>query len=109
VIARAIFSGCIKAPAEKTRSMKDFELYSRQVGNDWYFSLLAGTDRHKTQKEIMGTKIAVKGKEALKQKVRQTQQGESIFWFLSPQECLSCHYPSEGTVKEFKSIAINSR
>ncbi len=63
-----------------TRSMKGYELYSRQVEDVWYFSLLPGTNRLKTYAEISSPEVQVRGLEALKLVLDRLAGGEQLFW-----------------------------
>jgi hypothetical protein len=61
-------------------SMKGYELYSWKVRGEWYFSLLVGTNRLKTKKEVTSARVRVKGIEALKALLNQLASGEEVFW-----------------------------
>ena len=63
-----------------TRSMKGYELYSRQIDDVWYFSLLPGTNRLKTFTEISAPEVQVRGLDALKLVLDQLPSGEQLFW-----------------------------
>ena len=62
--------------AKKT-SLKGWELYVWQQDNTTYFSLMMGTNRLKTAKEIADA--AVKGMAAIQPKLDQLQKGELVF------------------------------
>lgn len=62
--------------AKKT-SLKGWELYVWQQDNTTYFSLMVGTNRPKTVKEI--DDAAVKGMAAIQPKLDQLQKGELVF------------------------------
>lgn len=62
------------------RSMKGYELYSWQTRGQWYFSLVTGTNRRKTYREVTSPKVRVKGVEELKRKLGLLPRGEEISW-----------------------------
>ena len=66
-----------------TRSMKGYELYSRQVDGVWYFSLLAGTNRLKTYAEISSPEVQVRGLDTLKLVLDRLAESEQLFWSAS--------------------------
>jgi len=72
----------LKVPHE----MKGYELYSWQEGNDWYFSILAGTDRIKTYAEVISNNpsaihlITVTGINSLKLVLAKFPEDEYITW-----------------------------
>ena len=71
-------------------SMKGYELYSWKEGDRWHFTLITGTNRIKTMKEINSDegfiseigwiKIHVVGVDAIKYVLTKLPQGESVFW-----------------------------
>lgn len=61
-------------------SMKGYELYSWQVGEVWYFSLLVGTNRLKTPDEISSSETRLEGLEALERELDELPRGERVFW-----------------------------
>jgi len=71
-------------------SMKGYELYSWEEGDRWHFTLITGTNRIKTMKEITSdegfiseigwVKIHVVGVDAIKYVLTKLPQGESVFW-----------------------------
>jgi hypothetical protein len=72
-------------------SMKEYELYSWVDDNQWHFTLITGTNRNKTMKEIVADEdfiseigwvnIHVLGVDAIKDVLIKLPQGESVFWF----------------------------
>jgi hypothetical protein len=76
---------------ELPRSMKGYELYSWQEGDEWYFKLMTGTNRNKTLKEIVSNTdeitefvdIRVSGVEFLYSLFKKLSDGESVFWSTS--------------------------
>jgi hypothetical protein len=61
-------------------SMKGYELYSWRTRGQWYFSLVTGTNRQKTYREVTSPKARVKGVEGLKGKLDLLPRGEEISW-----------------------------
>jgi hypothetical protein len=62
-------------------SMKGYELYSWQDGDQWYFSVLVGTNRNKTLDEIRSPGSAFKGAEALEAALKTIPAGQWVTWF----------------------------
>jgi hypothetical protein len=71
-------------------SMKGYELYSWEEGNQWRFTLITGTNRIKTIEEITSdtdfiseigwVNIHMVGVDAIKDVLIKLPQGESVFW-----------------------------
>lgn len=67
-------------------SMKGYELYSWPEGNDWYFSILVGTNRAKTYAEVISKApseihlVTVTGIDNLKSALAQFPEYEYITW-----------------------------
>ncbi|MGA1871802.1 MAG: hypothetical protein ACMUJM_25020 [bacterium] len=57
--------------------MKGYELYSWPIGDEWYFSLLPGTNRLKSSEEILSIGSDI---DSIKSKLGQLPEGEYIFW-----------------------------
>ena len=55
-------------------------MYSWQVGEVWYFSLLVGTNRLKTPDEISSSETRLEGLEALERELDKLPKGERVFW-----------------------------
>lgn len=80
----------LPTPVLLPASMKGYELYSWQVGDEWYFTVITGTNRNKTVEEIKAeenveskdgwVKITVIGAEELKNLLARIPAGESVFW-----------------------------
>jgi hypothetical protein len=62
------------------KSMKGWELYSWQMQGEWYFSLVAGTNRLKTLEEVSSPDVRVRGVDALKTELDELARGEQVFW-----------------------------
>ncbi len=59
---------------------KGVELYSWRDNQVWKFSLLVGTNRNKTEPEIMAKSVAVTGLEPLKARLATLAIGEYVSW-----------------------------
>ena len=97
-------------------SMKGYELYSWQVGDEWLFTLITGTNRNKTVEEIKASdnsetpdgwvKITVMGAEELKNLLARIPAGESVFWvdgLIAPAEFAK---PPAVLVDEIEEYAV---
>lgn len=77
-------------PTPLPHSIKGYELYSWQTGEDWNFTLITGTNRIKTFEEIIASgntvnedgfiKVSVGGVDELKKLLKLLPTGESILW-----------------------------
>jgi len=86
------------APPTGTKtSFKGWELYIWQQDSDTHFSLLLGTNRSKTDTEIVTA--AVKGIDAIKPKLDELEAGETVF---PCGRCLAGQAP-EGPAKEIRT------
>ena len=75
---------------ELPRSMKGYELYSWSEDSLWHFTLITGTNRNKTLKEIISNEdfiseagwvqIHVIGVDAIKTVLSKLPQNEHVFW-----------------------------
>ena len=84
-------------PAE---SMKGFELYSWQEGDQWKFSLLTGTNHEKTLDEVQSEDAALDGVDALRSALEGVSVGQTITW--SAKEPLA--FPPEEIVQQVEQI-----
>ncbi|MBN1316442.1 MAG: hypothetical protein JXA42_13285 [Anaerolineales bacterium] len=78
-----LLAGCKEETNEKPeldRSMKGYELYSWQDGEQWCFSLLMGTNRIKTYDEVTSLDVRIQGVDALLEELDRLPRGESLFW-----------------------------
>lgn len=83
------------APAAPTTSMKGWELYSWQPeNNQWRFVLVVGTNRLKTNQELLSDPSAVNGVERIKDKLAELQKGEQVFWAAPPDSPFRLPPPS---------------
>ena len=100
-------SGC-GAAAQPTvtpfpESMKGYELYSWQDGNQWNFSLLVGTNREKTLEEIKAENTVLHGVDALASALEQMPAGQYIIW--SSRETLS--FPAEEVIEQIEKVCTD--
>lgn len=101
-------------PDPLPESMKGYELYSWQVGEDWNFTLITGTNREKTFEELMTSdsavsedgflKITVSSVDAIRQVLAMLPAKSEVFWSgmdlsdLVPEGTLYFSYP-DATIK----------
>lgn len=89
--------GCVPSPTPSppSTSMKGWELYSWQPeNNQWRFVLVVGTNRLKSNEEILSNSSAVNGVERIKDKLAQLQKGEQVFWAAPPDSPFRLPPPS---------------
>lgn len=101
VVLTAVFlSGCGAASEPAATpfpdSMKGYELYSWQDGNQWRFSILIGTNREKTLEEIKSADVVLSSVDQLKSTLEQIPAGQYITW--SSRETLS--FPPEDILEQ---------
>ena len=81
-------------------SMKGYELYSWQEGDEWKFALLVGTNREKTLEEIKAGETALHGVDALTEALEQMPSGQYITW--SSRETLS--FPPQDIIEQIEEV-----
>ena len=81
-------------------SMKGYELYSWQEGDQWNFALLVGTNREKTLEEIKAEETVLRGVDALTGALEQMPAGQYITW--SSRETLS--FPPEDIIRQIENV-----
>ena len=104
ILVGSLLTGCGSASAPPTpfpESMKGYELYSWQDGDQWNFSLLVGTNREKTLEEIKAADATLLGVDALTTALEQMPAGQYITW--SSRESLT--FPPEGIIEQVKQIS----
>jgi hypothetical protein len=84
-------------------SMKGYELYSWQDGNQWNFSLLVGTNREKTLEEIKAENTVLRGVDAVTSALEQMPAGQYITW--SSRETLS--FPTEDVIEQIEKVCTD--
>lgn len=104
-ISLGILLSACGSPAQSTatpfaESMKGYELYSWYDGNEWNFSLLAGTNREKNLTEIQSTEVILLGIDKLKSTLEKVPSGEYITW--SSKETLS--FPPDDIIEQVEQI-----
>jgi hypothetical protein len=76
-------------PAVLPRSMKGYELVSWKSGDDWYFTLVTGTNRQKTFEELISSenffekdyvKLTVQGVDGISGILERIPTGENVIW-----------------------------
>jgi len=80
--------------------MKGYELYSWQDGDQWYFSVLIGTNRDKTLDEIRSPGSTLKGVDALRGALETIPTRQYVTW--SSRSTLS--FPSDDVIGQVKQI-----
>jgi hypothetical protein len=107
ILLGSLLSGCGTAsqPAATPlgESMKGYELYSWQDGNQWKFSLLVGTNREKTLDEIKSSDVVLSSVDELKSALEKVPAGQYIAW--SSKEMLSL--PPADILKQVEQICKN--
>jgi len=102
VLFGSLLSGCGAAsgapPSPSPESMKGYELYSWQDGDQWNFSLLIGTNREKSLEEIKAADTALHSVDALASALEQIPSGQYITW--SSRETLS--FPTDDIIEQVK-------
>ncbi len=100
-----LLSGCGSAQRTEFPSspepMKGYELYSWQEGDQWVFSLLAGTNRLKTLEEIKSTDTRLPDVEALITRLKKVPAGQYITW--SSRETLA--FPPEEILRQVEQAS----
>lgn len=107
-------------PTQLPPSLKGYELYSWQVGQEWNFTLVTGTNRTKTFDEIITpentvsddgfVKLSVSGVENLKKLLALLPSGEQIVWGgmdlggQVPQGTVYLAFPSAEMLAEMKTF-----
>jgi hypothetical protein len=79
-----------EGPRVFPHSMKGYELYSWQEGQEWHFTLITGTNRLKGYEEIVSAanvvtesdwvKLSVQGTESLRTVLKRLPEGETVTW-----------------------------
>ena len=99
-----LFASCATAAQPDAtplaESMKGYELYSWQEGNQWKFSLLVGTNREKTLDEIKSVDTVLLDTEALISTLEKVPSGQYVTW--SSRETLS--FPPDNIIKQVEQI-----
>jgi len=104
ILLGGLLSGC-RTTVQPTatplaESMKGYELYSWQEGDQWKFSLLIGTNREKTLDEIKAADVVLTGLDALTSTLEKIPAGQYITW--SSRETLS--FPPEEVRNQVEKV-----
>jgi hypothetical protein len=76
-------------PSVLPRSMKGYELYSWQEGQEWHFTLITGTNQLKSYQDIVSAddvvetdwvRLSIQGTENLKTVLNRLPEGETVTW-----------------------------
>ena len=99
------------------KSMKGYELYSCQQDEEWHFTLITGTNRNKTDEEILSpsnsvtadgwVQIQVIGVDAIRTVIGRIPAGEWVSWMTSPPggaDMIFMH-PDDDTVAQISAYA----
>ena len=89
-------------PTDAGGQMKGYELYSWQDSGQWYFAVLAGTNRDKTIEEIRAPATSVKGENALEAIIRTLPSGQFVTWRGAGWDGLA--YPPESVIERVKQL-----
>jgi len=100
ILLGALLSGCGTASQPVAtplgESMKGYELYSWQDGNQWKFSILVGTNREKALDEIKSADVVLSSMDALKSRLEEIPAGQYITW--SSKETFS--FPPDDIIEQ---------
>ena len=96
-------------------SLKGWDLYSWQVGDEWYYSILYGTNRLKTPEEIQfitssSAQIAkLNSLDNLKKILSKLAASENIMWYACLSGSLAFSLPSETVVNDVKQFCTDKQ
>ncbi|MGV8125538.1 MAG: hypothetical protein AB2L14_37825 [Candidatus Xenobiia bacterium LiM19] len=104
-----------REPARNASPMfKGVELYSWKDSKsaEWCFSLLPGTNRMKTYREVTDPLFTKKGVDALKKALTTLATGEQVFWFntidkMQPVGNPHLTFPPEPMMKELSDYCAS--
>jgi len=104
-----------REPARNARPMfKGVELYSWKdsKSGEWCFSMLPGTNRMKTYREVTDPLCIKKGADALKKELATLATGEQVFWFntidkMQPVGNPHLSFPPEAMMKELSDYCAS--
>jgi hypothetical protein len=81
-------------------SMKGYELYSWQDDDQWYFSVLIGTNRNKTLDEIRSPGSTFKSLETLEAALKTIPAGQWVTWLSGD----TLAFPSDEVVARVQQV-----
>lgn len=76
-----LLAGCCPDSADlPEESMKGFELYTWQEDGQWFFALLEGTNRLKTDEEILSSARYLNEAQDLQETLKRLSPGQFVTW-----------------------------
>ena len=94
------------SPREK--AFKGMELYSWKDSNgDWFFALLPGTNRLKTDEEVKKKENQIPGANELEKHFLRLAEGEQVSWF--HRDLKGFAYPDEKMMEDIASSAKKAK
>lgn len=109
VLTAAVLCGVCWADEkrEERPRFKGVELYSwKNIGGDWVFVLLNGTNRLKTEERVKSAKTKVKGADELKKALARLAVGEQVFW---THPIKGFEFPAQATREEIEKAAKEAK
>ena len=92
---------------EERPRFKGVELYSwKNIGGDWEFVLLNGTNELKTEEVVKSAKTKVKGADQLKKALARLAVGEQVFW---THPIKGFEFPPQATREEIEKAAKEAK
>jgi hypothetical protein len=75
-------AGCcpVRVSSLPEQAMKGYELYTWQEDGQWYFALLEGTNRLKTDAEIQAAARYLNGAQDLQDSLKRLVPGQTVIW-----------------------------
>lgn len=93
--------------------MKGYELYSWKIKSHWYYSLLPGTNRLKSNEEITAPSVVRRDAAGLRSALQKLPRGEEVLWMSDAPagadkstagQSLNVKHPSRNRIKGIKAI-----
>lgn len=75
-----LLAGCCPKVGSDGESMKGYELYTWQEGEQWYFALLEGTNRLKADEEILSAGIFLNSPDDVRDVLKRLAPGQFVTW-----------------------------
>ena len=75
-----LLAGCSPKMDQESEAMKGYELYTWQEGEQWYFALLEGTNRLKTDEEILSAGTFLNSSEDVRDVLKRLKSGQFVTW-----------------------------
>jgi hypothetical protein len=105
----AVLCGVCRADErrEEKPRFKGVELYSwKNIGGDWEFVLLNGTNELKTEAKVKSARNRVKGDDKLKKALARLAVGEQVFW---THPIRGFEYPAKAMREEIEKAAKEAK